>query len=273
MKRRRKKYKILIMLIFTTIMTLISVSYAILNNKINIIGKATLSPKQEEIKGYNVTYIIRDRWNIDNKYIFQISMTLENNTEEILDEWKISIEKPENGEILNYYNVNCRVTDNTIEFSNLPYNAQIPSKEKFTFEFQISTTNPYYKPGNIIVNGIPNPKPEEPNKPEEKKVEIMIEKENQWGTEGEYYTQIKVIIKNTGKTEINSWQFDVNFENETTIDQMWNVKAEKISEKQYRISNSDYNGMIQPDSEIILGGIIKTSNIENKFEITNIVCK
>ena len=101
----------------------------------------------------------------------------------------------------------------------------------------------------------------------------MIEKENQWGTEGEYYTQIKVIIKNTGKTEINSWQFDVNFENETTIDQMWNVKAEKISEKQYRISNSDYNGMIQADSEIILGGIIKTNNIENKFELTNIVCK
>ena len=254
----------------------ISIVYAILNQKINIVGKVTLGENQDIQKGYNVTYTIRNKWISDNKYVFQISMTLENNTDELLDGWKISIEKPENGEILNYYNVNCNVTDKTIEFSNLSYNAQIPSKEKLTFEFQIATTNPYYKPGNIIINGISNSKPEQPDKPsepEEKKLEVKIEKENQWGAEGEYYTQIKVIIKNTGNTEIHSWQFDVKFEIQTTIEQMWNVNAEKINENQYRISNSDYNGMMQPETEIILGGIIKTINKEIKYEISNIVCK
>ena len=118
-------------------------------------------------------------------------MTLENNTDELLDGWKISIENPENGEVLNYYNVNCNVTANTIKFSNVSYNAQVPSKGKVTFEFQIATTNPYYKPENIIINGSSIEKTEEP---EQKNIQVNMEKEGQWGTEGEYYTQIKVIM-------------------------------------------------------------------------------
>jgi hypothetical protein len=51
---------------------------------------------------------------------------------------------------------------------------------------------------------------------------------------------------------------------------MWNVKTEQLNEKQYRISNSDYNGMIQIDSEISFGGIIKSSTMENKIEVINI---
>lgn len=85
--------------------------------------------------------------------VFQISMTLENNTDEVLEGWKRQV----------------------------------------TYEFQIATTNPYYKPENIIINGNSNAKPEEPEKPnppEEKKAEVIIQEENQWGTEGDYYTQI-----------------------------------------------------------------------------------
>lgn len=83
-----------------------------------------------------------------------------------------------------------------------------------------------------------------------------MEKEGQWGTEGEYYTQIKLVVKNIGNTEVHSWQFDIKFE--------------KVNSNQYTISNSDYNGMIQPNAEISFGGIIKSSKPENKFEIINI---
>ena len=273
MKRRRNKYITITLILFAIIMIIISTAYAILNNRIKIVGKVTLGENSNINKGYNVTYVIRNKWSANNKYIFQISMTLENNTDELLDGWKISIENPENGEVLNYYNVNLNATANTIEFSNVSYNAQVPSKGKVTFEFQIATTNPYYKPENIIVNGSsiekPN-EPEKPEKPEEKKIEVTMEKEGQWGTEGEYYTQIKMIVKNVGNTEIHSWQFDIKFENETTIEQIWNIKSEKINNYQYTISNSDYNGMIQPNAEISFGGIIRSSKSENKFEIINI---
>ena len=85
---------------------------------------------------------------------------------------------------------------------------------------------------------------------------VNMEKEGQWGTEGEYYTQIKLVVKNIGNTEVHSWQFDIKFE--------------KVNSNQYTISNSDYNGMIQPNAEISFGGIIKSSKPENKFEIINI---
>ena len=54
---------------------------------------------------------------------------------------------------------------------------------------------------------------------------------------------------------------------------MWNVKTEKISDKQYRISNSDYNGVIQNGSELSFGGIIKSNTIDNNFDIINISLK
>ncbi len=113
MKNRKNKYTILILIIFAIIMISLSIVYAILSQKINIVGKVTLGEKQDTNKGYNVTYTIRNKWNANNKYVFQISMTLENNTDELLDGWRISIENPENGEMLNYYNVNCKVTDST----------------------------------------------------------------------------------------------------------------------------------------------------------------
>lgn len=276
MKKRRNRYTFIVIRIFVVIMISMSVVYAILGQKINIKGTVTVGEKNESNKGYNVTYVIRNKWTVENKYVFQISMTLENNTDEVLDGWRISIENPENGEILNYYNVNCNFTKDTIEFSNVSYNAQVPSKGKVTFEFQIATTNPYYKPGNIIINGStinPPEEPEKPTDPEEKKAEVTIQKENQWGVEGEYYTQVKIIVKNTGNTEIHSWQFNVSFEDETSFEQLWNATVQKNNNNEYRISNSEYNGVLQAGSEISFGGIIKSKNLENNYEITNIILK
>ena len=275
MKRRRNVYTFLIVVIFATLMLVISIAYAILSKKIDIKAKVTLGENQSTSKGYNVTYTIVNKWSSNSKYVFQIRMTLENNTDELLDGWKISIKNPENGEVLNYFNVNCNVTTNAIEFSNVSYNAQIPSKEKMSFEFQIATTNPYYKPEDIVINGeIIKPPEEDTEKPEEiKKAEILIEKEGGWGTENEFYSQVKILIKNTGNVEIHSWQFDINFKDETTIEQIWNVNIEKIADSKYRLSNSDYNGVIQPNSEIILGGIIKSSTKDTTYEITNIILK
>lgn len=138
MKRRKNKYITITLILFALIMIIISTAYAILSKRLKIVGKVTLGENSNTNKGYNVTYVIRNKWTANNKYIFQISMTLENNTDELLDGWKISIENPENGEVLNYYNVNCNVTANTIKFSNVSYNAQVPSKGKVTFEFQIA---------------------------------------------------------------------------------------------------------------------------------------
>ena len=78
MKKRKSKYTIITIIVFTIIMIFISISYAILSKKINITGKVTLGESSNTNKGYNVTYVIKNKWNANNKYVFQISMTLEN---------------------------------------------------------------------------------------------------------------------------------------------------------------------------------------------------
>ena len=51
---------------------------------------------------------------------------------------------------------------------------------------------------------------------------------------------------------------------------MWNVKIETVNTSQHRISNSDYNGMIQPGVEASFGRIIRSAVKENNNEIINI---
>ena len=68
MKRRKNKYKTITLILFVLIMIIISTAYAILSKRLKIVGKVTLGENSNTNKGYNVTYVIRNKWTANNKY-------------------------------------------------------------------------------------------------------------------------------------------------------------------------------------------------------------
>ena len=155
MKKRNNKNTAI--LIFTILIISITTGYALLEENVQIIGKANIKTGE------------------DNEV---------NNTNETLDGWKVSIFAPQNSKLEGYYGVNAAIQNNNIIFENVDYNSQILPNQNIHFSFIISTTEENYKPGNIIINGSEPINPEEPEGPEEseeeKKAQIEIDRVSGW---------------------------------------------------------------------------------------------
>lgn len=274
MKKKKGKIKKIILTLFFLLLFFMGIAYAALNQTLKFYGKANLVKQQENTGDYLVTYSIENKWFTNGKYYYDITMTLSNHTNNLLDGWQIYMKAPQEANILNYSNVNCKLKKEQIELTNVSYNAQVPAKQSVTFEIQISTIDPYYEPKDIIVNGnsvTPPPTPDEPDD-QERNVQILLKEDNNWSS-GQYdFYQYAVTIKNVGNTLISSWSFDFLFDKETSIDQIWNAQTSQ-EENRITIQNSLYNGMIQPEEEISFGFIIKTLEKNIKLTPINIVLK
>lgn len=273
MRRKKINFKVILICIFSITLLSLSMAYSILKQNIKIIGKANLIPQTPEQEGYEVTYEINNKWYSNGKYYYEIRMTLHNHTNQQLEGWKIDVQAPTNAEIINYSNVNCKLNGKIIEFTSVSYNAEIAAKEKVSFEFQVSTTDPYYQPSNIVINGNIQVPPDEPEKPEEteKKANIIFWEENNWEVGGEYYEQYQVKVQNIGISEITSWKFDLDLKEEAKIQQIWNALVQNNEGNLFTFSNSAYNGIIEIGGEVTFGFIFSSSNKEVKLEAINIV--
>lgn len=271
--RGRRKNRAILIVTFCILLLSLGIAYSILKQDLKIIGKANIETKPIEPSGYEVTYTIDNKWITNHKYYYSITMTLKNNTNELLEGWKISIKAPSNVELLNFSNVNCKLNGNIIEFTNVAYNWQVPSKESVSFEFQLATTDPYYQPSDIIVNdNNQQPSPEEPDKPEEteKKASFEYIKENEWTSGNDYFYQYLVKIKNIGFNEIHSWKFEMHFKTLTKVNQIWNANYEIKEENQFIFTNTAYNGMIEPKKEISFGLILESQDNQLQLQEVNV---
>lgn len=272
MKKRRKMNKVILISFFGIALLALGTAYSILRQDIKIIGKATLVEQNENTADYTVTYEIINKWYNEGKYYYNILISLQNNTLETLDGWKVEMKAPENAELLACYDANCTLNGNRLEFTNLSYNAQVPSKGKVTFQFQIATTDAYYKPGDIIVNGTtPIVPPDQPEQPEEKKAEVIVQMENSWQSDSSYFYQLKATVRNIGNVEINSWKFDIDFQSEANVEQIWNASAEKKTESRYSFLPSTYNAVIPKGGEASFAFIVKLPNERSNFEAIEII--
>lgn len=267
--------KVILISAFGIALLTLGTAYSILRQDIKLIGKATLVEQNESTADYTVTYEIINKWYNEGKYYYNILISLQNNTLETLDGWKVEMKAPENAELLAYYDTNATLIGNRLEFTNVSYNAQVPSKGKVTFQFQIATTDAYYKPGDIIVNGttpiVPPDEAEQPEQPEEKKAEVIVQKENAWQADSFYFYQIKAIVKNIGNVEINSWKFDIDFQSEATVEQIWNATTEKKTESRYTFLPSTYNAVISKGGEASFAFIVKVASEQSNFEAIEII--
>lgn len=260
--RKRKKIKTYIICFFICMLLLIGVAYSILKQEIKVTGKANLVVKEQQ-GDYIVTYKQTNKWYTNGRYFYEIEMNLLNNTQTLLDGWNISIKAPIDANIVNFSNVICTLIGERIEFKNVSYNAQVPAKTSVTFEFQVSTTDAYYAPQDIIINGSNPLPPEEPEEPEqgEKEVKISINQDNQWSS-GEYQIyQYTTTITNIGTSDINSWSFDLELQEGSSIDQIWNGFV-RVEGNITIVSNSTYNGIIPMGGEINFGFILKAKQKE-----------
>lgn len=264
---RKKNNAKIIILVFCVILFGIGIVYSVLRQDLNIIGKANI-----DIEDYIVTYKIEDKWQVDNNMYYRITMTLFNNTDYVLNGWKISMSAPENVIISNYASINCSINEKYIIMENVSYNEQILSKSSTSFEIQISTTDLEYKPSNITVNDKGTSKPEIPSKPEEneKNAKISFNKDNSWQSGEYYYYQITATVENIGTNIINSWEFDINILEDSDIEQIWNANYIK-NNNIYTFENSIYNGNIQLNSNITFGFIIKIKNNNLDLKAENII--
>lgn len=274
MRRRKIRIRSILLIVFCVSLVLISIGYSVLKQRININGTATIIKKEEENKDYLVTYVIENKWFTNGRYYYELLFTLLNNTQTTLDGWKITIKAPEDVKIVTYSNVNCEAKGSQIVFSHVPYNAQVPSKESVRFEVQLSTTDPYYQPTDITINGGNIVPPIDPIPPEEqeREVEIRFQEDDTWSTENYEYYQYSVVIKNISEVAIHSWQFDLNFEEESYIEQIWNGVVTQQANT-ITLQNSTYNGMIQPNTEISFGFILKTMQRNPNLIPINVILK
>lgn len=274
--KRKTKIKVILICFFSITLLFLSVGYSILKQDIKILGKVSIQSQEPERQDYIVTYVIDSKWYSNGKYYYKITMTLFNNTNTTLDGWMIAIQAPANAEIVNYASVQCELKEKTIEFTNVSYNAQVPSKTSISFEFQVATTDAYYQPSNIVVNGSNQVPPEEPEKPGEveKKAIIELVEENTWESSVQFYFhQYTVTVQNVGTSEIHGWQFDLDFKKEATIEQIWNGEIEKKTQQMYTLKNSAYSGIIPVQGKTNFGFIVKTTMKKLSLEPTNIVLK
>lgn len=273
MRRKKLNSRFLILLCFFLLLFTISSAYAVLKQKLTLVGKANLVMKEETNQDYIVTYVIDHKWYTNGKYYYDITFTLFNNTQNLLEGWQITLDAPEDVTIVNYSNVNCKVNGKKLELSSVTYNAQVPSKQSINFELQLSTIDPYYEPSNITINGNSVIPPIDPIPPEEERnVEITLKEDNSWSSDKYYYYQYTATLKNISTTSIHSWQFDLNFSTESLIDQIWNAIASQENNN-ITIKNSTYNGIIQPNSEISFGFILKTTQENPKLTPINVILK
>lgn len=267
-KRRIKLLKIILIIILTLSLMFIASVYALLKEKISVVGKATLLEQPGEVQDYTVSYVVVDKWYSNKKYYSIINMTLNNNTDNVLNGWEIEISIPQNSKIINYSNTNCTVKSSTVLFENLVSNAQVMAKSSVTFQFQISASNNYYEPQNILLNGNPVGPPDgsggNPDPIKQAQIEFIQDSSSK---SGQYrYFQYTTIVKNTGNVQINSWEFELS-EKDIVIEQIWNAILSSTS----KISNLQYNGIIQPGGQVSFGFKLRTTKPSLNMQAINIV--
>lgn len=259
---------------FVILIISITIGYALLEEKVQITGKANIKIGEDNnLEKYIVTYSIENKWFSNGLFYYNIKINIFNNSNETLDGWKVSITVPQNSKLEGYYNVNAIIQNNNIIFENVDYNSQILSNQSISFSFIISTTEENYKPGNIIINGSKPNNPELPEEPEgEKKANIEINRMSGWQGEDGYFYQYTIKIINVSNVQINSWQFEIDIEEDTRIEQAWNTNYNQVGTI-VTFKNSDYNGIISVNDSVSFGIIVKTKQENKELKVNNIILK
>lgn len=111
-KKKNNIYSHIFFVILVACLIYISIGYAFYTQNVNILGNVKIINYIYEEGDLTVTYTWTETgWEIYDKKIYRINVTVTNNTNHIVDGWKVTFDFPETAEVQYAYNCNYSKDD------------------------------------------------------------------------------------------------------------------------------------------------------------------
>lgn len=242
-----------------------SVGYSLLVQDITINGTVNLinSGQNNEISSDDLKFSYEQKkWYSFGKYYYQLDMELENVSQNDIENWKVTIDIPDDAILSNNWGENMYIEDGKLIIEG----DLIQVGEKLTFGCQFKTEENEFQVNTVILNGQKVNYDEPIQSDANGKVNINIA--NSWKVIS-YYYQYDIVFTNTNDYDITSWEFKITMPNDVRITQIWGadyVNANGV----LTIENKSYNGKVKAGETVTFGAIISSSKPNPKFIISDI---
>lgn len=193
-------------------------------------------------ENFSAQYRIDSKW--DGAYNGSIILT--NTGNETIDNWMISFESENN--IVNIWNAKIYShEDNLYKIKNDTWNQDIKPGQSVSFGFTAQYDTQAEIPDEYTMLGIKTLVTED-----NYTIESIIN--SQWENG---YT-MDIVIKNLSERTLEDWELSFNMD--TEIEQIWNGVITSHEEDSYTVKNAEYNANISPGSSINIGMKVTTSD-------------
>lgn len=258
MRRRYKNKYLHIILIFLLLILSIGVGYSYLTTSLNITGNVKGTNQTGDIvieTGSNpnlkiTTPTTNNNWQEGSLYKFQYSFRLSNIGSVNYDNYKITLKFNNNIVSADVWNNDYQINNNILTIIRPNYN--LAAGGYVDIGFIIASNSPNLKITSVKLEVVTDIEEIDPNL-----FEIVFNKANEWGS---YVYQYNVVLRNKTGRVINSWQFEINFPENTSFQSGWSAIFE--NNDKLTVKNTTYNGRIENNASITIGLQVST-NIVN----------
>lgn len=278
MLKRKRKFKEknkavrFILLAFIFSLLFIGVSYSLFSQKLSILGKIKIVPKNENIDGFNVEYTITDKWYSNSIYYYNIKFKVINSSNTETNKWQIRFNIPSDVVSIQSWSSNSNISGSKAFLSSMSYNSLIKPGQSQEFGCTLSTeqdsnyktkgivltifTDGYPSGTDIVIKDIEEPEvPDEPDEPDVEKIKVELTKTGEWIENNKNVIQINAKVTNIYKLNISAWDFELGDIQKFTLKSSWNANY-ILSSGSLKFSNVAYNGTINVGQSIEFGFII-----------------
>jgi hypothetical protein len=186
-----------------------------------------------EGNGFKVTYTVNSSWDKNQT----IGITITNTGTETIENWAIKYDA--SGEISNLWNGKINKKDGTSYIiENAGYNSDIKPNQTVNFGYQLTSEKPVVPSSySFCMKRVP-------------KTEGYTVTFSETGGYGSDVTG-NITITNTTDKPIKSWE--LTFESDFTINNIWNAKLISSENGKFVIKNTEDTSVIQPKSSVTFG--------------------
>lgn len=206
-----------------------------------------------EGNGFKVTYTVSNSWDKNQN----IGITITNTGKETIENWAIKYDA--SGEISNLWNGKINKKDGTSYIiENAGYNSEIKPNQTVNFGYQLTSEKPVVPSSySFCMKRVP-------------KTEGYTVTFSETGGYGSDVTG-NITITNTTDKPIKSWE--LTFESDFTINNIWNAKLISSDNGKFAIRSAENTAVIQPNSSVTFGlQCKKTSEIKlNNAALSEII--
>lgn len=265
--RRRKRRGISttkILIIFVACTLTFSVGYSLLAQQLTVEGKSNLvytkvGDNEFESSDLNMKYD-ENHWYSGGRMYYQYNIELTNISDSPVSDWKIEITLPPSTKYENGWSARY-VVDNGILTITKENAIIIEPGKSVKFGVQVSMTDTEFKIEDAELfnttekDNDPNPGVIPDPKEDEDCPTVIVNAGNTWTSNGLYYTQYEILVKNETTQSINDWSTKVKLPNGAIINSSWGANVELV-DNYATLTPFSYNSTITPNNQVVIGMIV-----------------